>query len=54
MYKNVDDSMDKMDSNKSSAAECEIFDFMANHLGLTVIHPGGLKATQKLEDTIEN
>ena len=53
MYKNVDDSMDKMDSNKSSIAECEIFDFMANHLGLTVIHPGGLKATQKLEDTLK-
>jgi ubiquinone/menaquinone biosynthesis C-methylase UbiE len=37
----------------SSTAECDIFDFMANHLGLTVIHPGGLKATQKLEDTLQ-
>ncbi len=45
---------DKMDNyNKDSIAECEIFDFMANHLGLTVIHPGGLKATKKLEDTLQ-
>ncbi len=36
----------------SSIAECDVFDFMANHLGLTVIHPGGLKATKKLEDTL--
>jgi arsenite methyltransferase len=43
----------KIDSNESSIAECEIFDFFANHLGLTVIHPGGLKATQKLEDTLQ-
>jgi ubiquinone/menaquinone biosynthesis C-methylase UbiE len=27
---------------------CDIFDFMATHVGLTVIHPGGLEATQKL------
>jgi ubiquinone/menaquinone biosynthesis C-methylase UbiE len=52
--KNVDDNMEnEIDFNKSSIAECEIFDFMANHLGLTVIHPGGLKATQKLEDTLQ-
>lgn len=37
----------------SSTAECDIFDFMANHLGLTVIHPGGLNATQKLENTLQ-
>jgi ubiquinone/menaquinone biosynthesis C-methylase UbiE len=40
-------------NNEDSIAECEIFDFMANHLGLTVIHPGGLKATQKLEDILQ-
>jgi ubiquinone/menaquinone biosynthesis C-methylase UbiE len=37
----------------SSTAKCDIFDFFANHLGLTVIHPGGLKATKKLEDTLQ-
>lgn len=37
----------------NSIAECDIFDFMANHLGLTVIHPGGLKATKNLEDTLQ-
>lgn len=37
----------------NSIAKCDVFDFFANHLGLTVIHPGGLKATQKLEDTLE-
>jgi cyclopropane fatty-acyl-phospholipid synthase-like methyltransferase len=28
--------------------QCDIFDFMANHVGLTVIHPGGFDATRKL------
>lgn len=36
-----------------SIAKCDIFDFFANHLGLTVIHPGGLKATRKLEETMQ-
>ncbi len=31
-----------------SVAKCDIFDFMAKYVGLTIIHPGGLKATQKL------
>jgi len=30
---------------------CDIFDFMAIHVGLTVIHPGGFKATQKLAES---
>lgn len=37
----------------SSIEESDIFEFLAKHLGLTVIHPGGLKATQKLEDTLQ-
>lgn len=37
----------------SSIAKCDIFEFMANHLGLTVIHPGGLRATHKLEDKLQ-
>ncbi len=36
-----------------SIAKCDVFDFFANHLGLTVIHPGGLKATKKLLDNLE-
>ncbi|MGZ7117548.1 MAG: class I SAM-dependent methyltransferase [Methanobacterium sp.] len=37
----------------SSIAESDIFDFMANNMGLTVIHPGGLKATKKLMNSLE-
>lgn len=37
----------------SSIAESDVFEFMANHLGLTVIHPGGLNATQKLEEELK-
>jgi len=29
---------------------CDIFDFMAQHVGMTVIHPGGLEATRRLAD----
>ena len=34
--------------NCCSMSKCDIFDFMAKYVGLTVIHPGGFKATQKL------
>lgn len=34
--------------NCCSISTCDIFDFMAQHVGLTVIHPGGFKATKKL------
>ena len=40
-------------NDTGSVAKCDIFDFFANHLGSTVIHPGGLKATRKLEDSLE-
>ncbi len=40
-------------NDTGSVAKCVIFDFFANHLGSTVIHPGGLKATRKLEDSLE-
>ncbi len=30
--------------------QCDIFDFMARHVGLTVIHPGGLSATSRLAE----
>ena len=31
-----------------SAAKCDIFEFMAKHVGMTVIHPGGFRATDTL------
>jgi arsenite methyltransferase len=42
--------MDSMPDPKCdcSVEKCDIFDFMALHVGLTVIHPGGLKATADL------
>lgn len=40
----------KTDCN--SITKCDIFEFMAKHIGRTVVHPGGLKATKKLLDTI--
>ena len=33
--------------------KCDIFDFMALHVGLTVIHPGGLKATAALAEGLK-
>lgn len=33
---------------KCDVNKCDIFDFMAEHVGLTVLHPGGYAATQKL------
>ncbi len=32
----------------NSVAKCDIFDFMAKHVGMTVIRPGGFEATNKL------
>jgi len=32
----------------NSAAKCDIFEFMAKHVGMTVIHPGGFGATNQL------
>ncbi|UCG92616.1 MAG: class I SAM-dependent methyltransferase, partial [candidate division WOR-3 bacterium] len=45
--------MNKMEDYKcndkcNSVSKCDIFDFMAKHVGMTVIHPGGLKTTHKL------
>jgi SAM-dependent methyltransferase len=30
--------------------KCDIFDFMTHHVGLTVLHPGGLAATRRLAE----
>ena len=35
-----------------SPADCDIFDFIARDLGLTVIHPGGLAATAALAEEL--
>jgi len=37
-----------MEDKQCSIEQCDIFDFMANFVGLTVIHPGGLTATSRL------
>ena len=45
-----------MNTNSACASEqctvekCDIFDFMARHVGMTVIHPGGFAATRKLAE----
>jgi arsenite methyltransferase len=33
--------------------KCDIFDFMTHHVGLTVLHPGGLAATRKLAEACQ-
>ena len=40
--------MSKCAGECESVSKCDIFDFMAKHVGMTVIHPGGYKATDKL------
>ncbi len=39
-----------MEEVKCSVEQCDIFDFMAYHVGMTVLHPGGLWATEKLAE----
>jgi len=34
----------------SSVEKCDIFDFMARYVGMTIIHPGGLQATRELAE----
>ncbi len=34
----------------SSVEKCDIFDFLARYAGMTIMHPGGLKATKKLAE----
>ena len=31
-----------------SVGTCDIFDFITQHVGMAVLHPGGLKATKEL------
>jgi ubiquinone/menaquinone biosynthesis C-methylase UbiE len=37
-----------MEEMKCSIEECDIFDFMANIVGMVVLHPGGFEATNRL------
>jgi SAM-dependent methyltransferase len=37
-----------MNASKCPVEECDLFDFMAHHVGMTVLHPGGLWATDRL------
>ncbi|MDZ7399666.1 MAG: methyltransferase domain-containing protein [candidate division KSB1 bacterium] len=39
-----------MEEAKCSIEQCDIFDFMAYHVGMTVLHPGGLWATERLAE----
>lgn len=39
-----------MDDARCSIEACDIFDFMADRVGMTVLHPGGLWATEKLAE----
>lgn len=42
-----------MSPNETSGCtieDCDIFDFMAEYVGLSVLHPGGFQATMKLAD----
>jgi len=36
---------------EDSIEKCDIFDFMSKYVGLSVLHPGGFKATEILLDT---
>lgn len=40
-----------MADNGCTIEGCDIFDFMAKHVGLTVIHPGGFEATRRLAES---
>jgi len=35
-------------TDQCTVEKCDIFDFMARHVGMTVIHPGGFAATRRL------
>ena len=45
--------MNECKNDCNSVSKCDIFDFMAKYVGLTVIHPGGLKVTKQLADSLQ-
>lgn len=42
--------LESMEGIKCSIEQCDIFDFMAYHVGMTVLHLGGLWTTEKLTE----
>lgn len=40
-------------SDCGSVSKCDIFDFMAKYVGMTVVHPGGYDATRELLDKLQ-
>ncbi len=44
--------MASLDSEKCDLETCDIFDFMARHVGMTVVHPGGFDATGSLAESL--
>ncbi len=40
-----------MEDKECTIENCDIFDFMAHHVGMTVIHPGGFRATHRLAES---
>jgi len=40
--------MTMREDEKCTIEKCNIFDFMAQHVGLSVLHPGGFEATSVL------
>lgn len=44
--------MDSLGSGKCDLETCDIFDFMARHVGMTVVHPGGFDATDRLAESL--
>lgn len=44
--------MAKCGDECGAVSKCDIFDFMARHVGLSVIHPGGYAATDELLKTL--
>jgi arsenite methyltransferase len=42
-----------MDNNDCCIESCDMFDFMSNYVGRKILHPGGMKATDKLIELIK-
>jgi cyclopropane fatty-acyl-phospholipid synthase-like methyltransferase len=40
-------------SDCGSVSKCDIFDFMAKYVGMTVVHPGGYNATNELLNELQ-
>ncbi len=45
--------MNNQNKNECSFESCDMFDFMSDYVGRTILHPGGVKATQKLLESLK-